>query len=325
MSKSRSTRSRILLFTLTCLSLLLAFALTAVFTGEQQQPSGGASGRHIKSEPEQSPQRYRDKGEYMDEPLSDRAHPRKRLSKQPLSILVVGIDERLKDSGRTDTIMVFTVNPRDRSIKMLNIPRDTKTVLADVSGDAYDKINHAYSRGNGISSTKKTVEQFLGIPVNYTVSVNMKGFTQIVDLFGGVDVHVKDSFASHGYHYKRGSMQLNGKAALYYVRERTNSSDFDRHRRQQQVVRSLVARASKWSTLANITEILTVFGQNVKTDLTPWQIFQLHRLYGQVGNDNIESLQLSGRDEWSDAYYFVADETSKKNIVETLHAHLQLQ
>src|SRR5690606_12374464 len=166
---------------------------------------------------------------------------------RPLGSVADWTSGRRHDRGPTGPIIVFTANPDNRTIKMMSIPRDTKTALADVSHHVYDKINHAYSRGKGLESTKKTVEQFLGIPIDYTVSINMKGFEQLVDTFGGVDVNVPRDFTVEGHHYTKGPMTLDGRAALYYVRERKNSNDFDRNLRQQQVLRSLIDKSSRFS------------------------------------------------------------------------------
>lgn len=244
---------------------------------------------------------------------------------RPLSFLIVGVDERQDDTGRTDTIIVFTANPEERTIKMVSIPRDTKTVLADVSHNFEDKINHAYSRGKGISSTKKTVEQFLGIPIDYTASINMQGFEQLIDIFGGVEVDVPRDFTIEGHHYIQGPMTLDGHAALYYVRERESSNDFDRNFRQQQVVRALIDKSTQFSTLTRVNDIMNIIGKNVDTNLTPVQLFYLQRLYGNVKERDIERLELTGTDEWSDAYYFIVDNTSKAEVTETLRAHLQFR
>lgn len=250
--------------------------------------------------------------------------PTDKNLKRPLAFLVVGIDERKHDSGRADTIIVFTANPTDKTIKMVSIPRDTKTEIADVVTHSHDKINHAYSRGNGLESTKKTVEQFLAIPIDYTVSVNMKGFEQLVDIFDGVHVDVPHDFTMNGFQYRKGPMTLNGEKALYYVRERKSSSDFNRNVRQQQVLRSLIDQSSRFSTITKIDDILRIIGNNVDTDLTPLQLFQLQRLYGKVQEKDIQRLELTGTDEWSDAYYFIVNEQKKKEVIETLHTHLQL-
>lgn len=244
--------------------------------------------------------------------------------KRPLAFLVVGIDERKNDPGRTDTIIVFTANPDERTIKMVSIPRDTKTVLADVSQSAVDKINHAYSRGDGMPSTKKTVEHFLGIPIDYTVSINMRGFAQLIDTFGGVTIDVPRNFSIAGHHYTKGPMTLDGEAALAYVRERGSSNDFARNARQQQVVRALIDKSARFSTIAKISDILSIIGRNVKTNLTPLKMLHLQRLYGDVSPHDIERLALTGRDEWSDAYYFIADDARRREVSETLRAHLQL-
>ena len=243
-----------------------------------------------------------------------RSPPIDKNLNRPLAFLVVGIDERQHDSGRTDTIIVFTSNPEQKTVKMVSIPRDTKTKLADVAFNACDKINHAYARGEGLQSTKKTVEQFLDIPIDYTVSVNMKGFEQLVDIFGGVQIDVPRDFSIKGYNYTKGPMKLGGKAALYYVRERASSSDFDRNKRQQQVLRALIEKSARFSTLTKIDDILRIIGSNVKTNLTPLQLFQLQRMYGKVQERDIEQLQLTGTDEWAESYYFIVNETRKAAV-----------
>ena len=109
------------------------------------------------------------------------------LTKQdPFSVLVLGVDEREGDSGRSDTMIVLTVNPNQNSIKMLSIPRDTRTEI--VGHGTTDKINHAYAFGREEMSIA-TVEHLLDIPIDYYVKVNMEGFQDIVDAVGGIQVN----------------------------------------------------------------------------------------------------------------------------------------
>ena len=109
------------------------------------------------------------------------------LTKQdPFSVLMLGVDEREGDSGRSDTMIVLTVNPNQNSIKMLSIPRDTRTEI--VGHGTTDKINHAYAFG-GEKMSIATVENLLDIPIDYYVGSIWKDFKDIVDAVGGIQVN----------------------------------------------------------------------------------------------------------------------------------------
>ncbi|MCZ4136008.1 hypothetical protein BZG24_29500, partial [Escherichia coli] len=107
-------------------------------------------------------------------------------SKEPFNALILGVDERPNDSGRSDTIIVLSVNPAKHKALLFNIPRDTRTEI--VGHGTEDKINHAYAFG-GVDMSIRTIEQFLGIPIHYYMKVDMEGFARIIDLVGGVDVN----------------------------------------------------------------------------------------------------------------------------------------
>ena len=105
---------------------------------------------------------------------------------EPFSMLVLGVDEREGDKGRSDTMIVMTVNPETKSTKMVSIPRDTYT---EIVGQGFnDKINHAYAFG-GIEMSMDTVENLLDIPIDYVVQVNMDSFKDIVDAVGGISIN----------------------------------------------------------------------------------------------------------------------------------------
>ena len=164
------------------------------------------------------------------------------LTKQdPFSVLVLGVDEREGDSGRSDTMIVLTVNPNQNSIKMLSIPRDTRTEI--VGHGTVDKINHAYAFGREEMSIA-TVENLLDIPIDYYVKVNMEGFQDIVDAVGGIQVNNELDFTNGGHHYKTGLITLDGEEALSFVRMRYDdpNGDFGRQERQRQVIQGVVHR-----------------------------------------------------------------------------------
>lgn len=121
----------------------------------------------------------------------DRNHSKKRTEEvkiadsKPVSILLIGAAERAGDQGRSASLMVITLNPKNKSMKLLSIPRDAYTEI--VGKGKKDKINHAYAFG-GINMSVDTVENFLDMPIDYYIEVNMEGFKEIVDAVGGVDM-----------------------------------------------------------------------------------------------------------------------------------------
>lgn len=105
--------------------------------------------------------------------------------REPFSVLMLGVDERQGDNGRSDTMIVLTVNPALNSVKMLSIPRDTRTDI--IGHGTEDKINHAYAFGD-VEMAINTVEDFLDIPIDYYIKMNLDGFKDIVDAVNGIDV-----------------------------------------------------------------------------------------------------------------------------------------
>ncbi|HRN51203.1 MAG TPA: LCP family protein [Anaerolineales bacterium] len=168
-----------------------------------------------------------------------------------VNILLMGLDARDWASGdgppRTDSMILFTFDPATNTAGMLSIPRD---LWVDVPGFGHNKINAAYQLGEGSrlpgggpGLAIKTVEQFLGITINYYAQVDFSAFERFIDLIGGVKIDVPNSVDVQviGEEYVRrieqGRQVLNGAYALAYARARhSEDGDFDRARRQQEVV-----------------------------------------------------------------------------------------
>jgi polyisoprenyl-teichoic acid--peptidoglycan teichoic acid transferase len=248
--------------------------------------------------------------------------------KDPLSILLVGVDERDGDSGRTDSMLVITINPELKSTKILSIPRDTRTMLIDKEkpkNNWLDKINHAYAYG-GIEMTINTVEHFLNVPIDYYTEVNMHGFKEIVNAVGGIDVNNQYAFELDGVTLKVGEQHLDGREALSYARMRKADprGDFGRQERQREVVSKVIKKAASFSTLTNYEDILTALENNIKTNLTFNDIVGIQAKY-KTAADTIEKIEIEGegktiKDIW---YYMVEDET-RQTISDQLREHLNL-
>lgn len=260
------------------------------------------------------------------EPQKEPESPKPVPLGRPTTLLLIGVDQRRNDSGRTDALVLLTIHPQKKSVKILHVPRDTKTRLNLGKGrTVLDKINHAYALGEGVPSTIQTLESFLDIPVDHYVKVNMKGFREIVDLFQGVNVNSPRSFSYLGHHFRKGPMHLNGAQALAYIRDRTGTNDFDRHRRQQQVLRSLWQKSKQPSTLLKLDRLYHILRAHMETSLTLKDAVSLYYTLSRVPEKNIETLQLHGHDEWSKQYYFIVPEKERLRVRSLLRRHLELE
>ena len=265
----------------------------------------------------------------MHQPIErDKSEKRKEeitLTKQdPFSVLVLGVDEREGDSGRSDTMIVLTVNPNQNSIKMLSIPRDTRTEI--VGRGTVDKINHAYAFGREEMSIA-TVEHLLDIPIDYYVKVNMEGFQDIVDAVGGIQVQNNLEFTNGGHHYAKGPINLNGEEALSFVRMRYDdpNGDFGRQERQRQVIQGIINKGASFSSLTRFGGIFSALGDNVRTDVTFNEMLEIQKNY-RNSFGSIEQLQLKGNGTKINGIYYL--EVPKENIQTTqneLKTHLEIK
>ncbi|MGV3466580.1 MAG: LytR family transcriptional regulator, partial [Heyndrickxia sp.] len=212
--------------------------------------------------------------------------------RDPFSVLILGVDQRKNDKGRSDTMIVMSVNPKKKSIEMLSIPRDTRTEI--VGKGTIDKINHAYAFGD-VEMSMNTVEHFLDIPIDYYIKVNMQGFKDIVNAVGGVTVNNDLAFTAGGETFPVGAQKLNGSQALKYSRMRHDDprGDFGRQMRQRQIIDSILEKGASISSLWNYDDILKAISKNVKTNLTFSDMIDIQSNYKDLRN-NIQEFQISG-------------------------------
>ncbi|MGG0590890.1 LytR family transcriptional regulator [Priestia megaterium] len=242
----------------------------------------------------------------------------------PISFLLLGVDERKGDRGRSDSLIILTVNPKDKSMKMVSIPRDTRTEI--IGKGTKDKINHAYAFG-GVDMSIKTVENFLDIPIDYYVQVNMESFKDIVDAVGGVTVNSPFAFKQNGFAFSKGQVSLNGEQALAYSRMRHEDprGDFGRQERQRQIIQAVIDEGASVKSLTNYGTILDAIGNNVKTNLTFDQMKDIQANYKEA-RDNLEQVQIDGSGEkLNGIYYYEVPESERTKISNMLKEHLNLK
>ncbi|WP_077932635.1 LCP family protein [Enterococcus faecalis] len=191
-------------------------------------------------------------------------------NKEPFSVLLLGIDtgdDGRVEQGRSDTTIVATVNPRDKQTTLVSLARDT---YVDIPGQGkQDKLNHAYAFG-GASLAMDTVENYLNIPINHYVSINMAGLKELVNAVGGIEVNNNLTFSQDGYDFTIGKISLDGEQALSYSRMRYEdpNGDYGRQERQRKVIEGIVQKVLSLNSVSNYQEILTAVSDNMKTDLS---------------------------------------------------------
>lgn len=191
-------------------------------------------------------------------------------NKEPFSVLLLGIDtgdDGRVEQGRSDTTIVATVNPRDKQTTLVSLARDT---YVDIPGQGkQDKLNHAYAFG-GASLAMDTVENYLNIPINHYVSINMAGLKELVNAVGGIEVNNNLTFSQDGYDFTIGKISLDGEQALSYSRMRYEdpNGDYGRQERQRKVIEGIFQKVLSLNSVSNYQEILTAVSDNMKTDLS---------------------------------------------------------
>jgi len=253
-----------------------------------------------------------------------RVEPINVVEKDPFSVLLLGVDKREGDRGRSDSLMLLTVNPNNDTTKIISIPRDTRTLI--VGKNRIDKINHAYAFG-GVQMTVNTVEKFLNIPIDYYMEVNMEGFKDVVDAIGGVKVNNTLDFTNDGVHFKKGNLFLNGSDALSFTRMRYDdpNGDFGREARQRQIIEAVITQGAKIENLIGYDEILKSIKNNLVTNFTIQEIYKIQREYRQASG-NIEQEQLQGSGKLiKGIYYYQVPEKNRLTLSNELRKQLSLE
>lgn len=250
-----------------------------------------------------------------------------------ISVLFVGIDDSevrsFESASRTDALMLATLNEKNKSIKLLSIPRDS---LVYIPSKGYeDKINHAYGKG-GITSTIETVETLLDVPVDYYVQMNFEAFIDVVDALDGIDVdvpfelHEKDSTDRSGAVYlKQGLQTLDGEEALALARTRKLDNDIERGKRQQELLKAIMEKATSAKSITKYSDVMEAVGDNMQTDLSFNEIKALIDYATAGSNLDIESMSLKGADATIDGiYYYQLDQEALQQTILDLKTHLMV-
>ncbi|HEY3423379.1 MAG TPA: LCP family protein [Negativicutes bacterium] len=234
-------------------------------------------------------------------------------SKGKINVLVLGVDKREDDVGRSDTTFVVTIDTVMKKVTTLSIPRDSRTKIA---GHGWDKINHAYAFG-GSKLSKATVENLLGIPIDYTVVVDFNGFVRMVDAVGGITINVEkrmyysDPYDGDGGLYinlQPGVQRLSGRSAIQYVRYRDEEGDIGRVTRQQKFLKALMEEFTKPQLITKLPILIKEFASAVRTDMPITDMLTLIPIVNDAAKTGLNSEWVSGAPLWiQDVSYWLPD------------------
>ncbi|NMB11596.1 MAG: LCP family protein [Firmicutes bacterium] len=267
---------------------------------------------------------------------SSGAEPRagSRGSIEPVNILILGIDERPDDPGRTDTMILASIDQVKGRVSLISLPRDTRVQIPGKRG--YEKLNSAHAYGGPRLATA-TVSQFLGVPVRYYVRINFDGFEELVDTLGGVEIDVErrmkyDDYAQNLHiDLYPGKQVLSGADALSYVRFRADGlgdvSLIDpakgeyggRILRQQKFVQALVGQALQPSTIAKLPTLLLQLRDCVTTNLPVTQMLGLGLSMRDFTGDSVVTALVPGvGDTVNGVSYWIPNQGATRVLVDQL-------
>lgn len=234
-------------------------------------------------------------------------------------VLVMGVDEREDDIGRSDTMLLLRLDPEGERADLINLPRDTRVWL---DGAEHVKLNSFYPKA-GAPATAEAVAKLLGIPKPHWVEVNMQGFVEIIDALGGIpmtlerDYDYEDPYQDLYIHLRAGPQVLDGTNALHFVRLRydgAGNDDISRIERQQSFMKAVQAKLIAPSNLLKVGDLLAIARNRIQTNVAQRDQLYLANLLFQARHQlQMRTLPGEGEDEGSD---FLFDEAGWAEVME---------
>lgn len=199
-----------------------------------------------------------------------------------VNVLLLGSDERGPYGGtRTDSILLLSFHPKHGKVTVISFPRD---LYVYVPGWTVRRINEAYQHG-GFELLADTFDYNFGIRPAYFVLVNFEAFQQAVDSLGGIEVRVANALREGDYSVKPGLVHMDGEMALWYVRSRYTTSDFERMIRQQEVLLAIFQRLVSLDAMKKIPQMYSVYEESVVTNITLQESIAWATVAGRIVED----------------------------------------
>lgn len=235
---------------------------------------------------------------FDDKPTENKAA--RMASPDKTVVMLMGVDEREGDVGRSDTLMIATLDAKKHKAAILSVPRDTRV---KIKGHGFDKINAAYAYG-GHRLTQNTIEDLLGVEMEHYVIINVNAFTKIIDAIGGIDINVEkrmyyeDPWDDNGglvINLYPGQQHMDGKTAITYVRYRDEEGDIGRITRQQKFMKAVMDKLTSPSIIPRIPAIIGQVVDSINTDLSVKQMIEFMAALKEAQSNGLQTEMLPGR------------------------------
>ena len=273
----------------------------------------------------------------LDKTAGDAVEEGLLTAKDKSTIMIMGVDSREDDVGRSDTLMIAAVDPKRNQASLLSVPRDTRV---KIPGHSWDKINAAYAYGSAKSGilggeklAQRTVEDFLGVNIDHYVVIDTHAFQKIIDAIGGIDIDVEkrmyyeDPWDDDGglvIDLKPGMQHMNGKTAVTYVRYRDEEGDIGRIKRQQKFMKACMDKVTSPAIIPKLPTVIKEVIGSVKTDLSFRQLLEFAGTLKEAQKNGLKTEMVPGRPLYiSGVSYWIPDvEKLRTTLAETLGIQL---
>ena len=221
-------------------------------------------------------------------------------AKDKATIMIMGVDQRADDVGRSDTLMVTMIDPKKNKAALLSVPRDTRV---KIKGHGYDKINAAYAYG-GHKLSESTVEGLLGVRIDHYIIINTHSFQRIIDALGGIDINVEkrmyyeDPWDDDGgllIDLQPGKQHMDGKTAVTYVRYRDEEGDIGRIDRQQKFMKAVVEKLASPAVVTRLPAVIKEVMDSIETDLSFRQLLEFAGTLKNAQKNGLKTDMVPGR------------------------------
>ena len=237
------------------------------------------------------------------------------------TVMIMGVDERADDVGRSDTLMIATLDSDKNQAALLSVPRDTRV---KIKGHGFDKINAAYAYG-GRKLTQETIESLLNTHIDHYIKINVHGFTKIIDALGGIDIDVEkrmyyeDPWDDDGGLYidlQPGMQHMDGKTAITYVRYRDEEGDIGRIKRQQNFMKAVMDKLVSPTIIPKLPAIVSAVSDSVETDMSVSEILSFLGTLQDAKVNGLKSEMLPGKPVYIEGIsYWVPDISKTRQIL----------
>ena len=261
----------------------------------------------------------------LDKPLEKAVDDGLLTAKDKSTIMIMGVDERDDDVGRSDTLMIASLDPKKKQASLLSVPRDTRV---KIKGHGFDKINAAYAYGHEQLS-QDTVEGLLGINIDHYIIINTKSFQKIIDAIGGIDIdvpkrmHYEDPWDDDGglvIDFQPGKQHMDGAKAITYVRYRDEEGDLGRIRRQQDFMKACMDKLVSPAIIPKLPTVIKEVMSSIKTDLSLRQLLEFDGTLKESKANGLKTDMVPGRPLYIDGVsYWIPDLNKlRSTVAETL-------